>query len=282
MSDLVLVLSVVLALAAVWELAGTHGDSARAAARDRWRRLAAGPASRWLRSSAGGVGTGAAARIRAAGLEDRLGVRSLHWARAASALIALPAATSLAPAAPGRAGALLLIGLPCAAAAAPDLVLARLARRRREAIAASLPGALELMAVRAKAGGGPRVLLGDTRRSIAAGPLRDEVAGAWAELECGVPGAEALSRLGREGGPDLAAVAVAIERSRRLGAPLAAGLQKQAEALRTEHGRRLTEQAARAAPKIQLVVALLLVPSVLLLVAAAIAANADVLLSGLG
>jgi tight adherence protein C len=175
-----------------------------------------------------------------------------------------------------------VIGLPCAAALGPDLVLARLGHRRRRAIAAALPGTLELMAVRARTGGGPRVLLRNARGAIAAGPLRDELAGAWAEMDCGVPAARALERLGREGGPDLATLAVSIERARRLGAPLAAGLQKQAEALRTERGRQITDEAARAAPKIQLVVALLLVPSVLLLVGAAIAANADLLLSGLG
>jgi hypothetical protein len=39
-------------------------------------------------------------------------------------------------------------------------------------------------------------------------------------------------------------------------------------------------RAARAAPKIQLVVALVLVPSVLLMIAAGLIANADVLLAG--
>jgi len=72
-----------------------------------------------------------------------------------------------------------------------------------------------------------------------------------------------------------------LERSGWLGSPLAAGLQAQASALRTEQGRAMAEEAARAAPKIQLVVAVMLVPSVLLLVGAAIAANAESLLSGL-
>jgi tight adherence protein C len=281
-SDLALLMAVVLALAAFHELAGTHGDGATAFARRLRRRLEAGPAGRLLGTATLGAASGTGARIRAAGLQGRLGARGMRWARAASAALALPAATALAPAAPGRSAALVVCGLPCAAAVAPDLVLARLARRRRRVIAASMPGALELMAVRARAGGGPRSLLGDAHRAMGAGPLRDELAGAWAELDCGVPGTKALDRLGREGGPDLAALAVSIERSRRLGAPLAAGLQNQAESLRVERGRAITDEAARAAPKIQLVVALLLVPSVLLLVAAAIAANADALLSGLG
>ena len=68
-----------------------------------------------------------------------------------------------------------------------------------------------------------------------------------------------------------------IERSRRYGSPLADQLREQATALRRDQRRRIEEQAARAAPKIQLAVALLLVPSVLLMIAAALIANADAL-----
>ena len=63
----------------------------------------------------------------------------------------------------------------------------------------------------------------------------------------------------------------ALERARRHGAPLAETLAAQARDARFALARRIREEAARAGPKIQLVVALLLVPSVLLLVAAALA-----------
>ena len=72
----------------------------------------------------------------------------------------------------------------------------------------------------------------------------------------------------------------ALERSRRYGSPLADQLRDRAVALRAEQRRRIEEQAARAAPKIQLVVALVLVPSVLLMIVAALVANSDRLLSG--
>ena len=64
----------------------------------------------------------------------------------------------------------------------------------------------------------------------------------------------------------------ALERAGRHGAPLGETLASQARGARLAHRREIEERAARAAPKIQLVVALLLVPSVLLLVAAALAA----------
>jgi tight adherence protein C len=78
----------------------------------------------------------------------------------------------------------------------------------------------------------------------------------------------------------VAALCAAIERSRRYGSPLAEQLRRQSSALRRDQRRLVEEHAARAAPKIQLVIALVLVPSVLLMIAAALIANADVLLSG--
>ena len=66
----------------------------------------------------------------------------------------------------------------------------------------------------------------------------------------------------------------ALERARRHGAPLADTLAAQARDAALALAARVQEDAARAGPKIQLVVALLLVPSVLLLVAAALAVGA--------
>jgi tight adherence protein C len=78
----------------------------------------------------------------------------------------------------------------------------------------------------------------------------------------------------------VAALCAAIERSRVLGSPLADQLRRQATGLRRAQRRAVEERAARAAPKIQLVVALVLVPSVLLMITAALIANADALLAG--
>jgi tight adherence protein C len=104
---------------------------------------------------------------------------------------------------------------------------------------------------------------------------------AVAELSCGVPLSVALTSLRRRvSGNELATLVAAIERSRRFGSPLADQLQRQAAALRRDSRRAVEERAARAAPKIQLVVALVLVPSVLLMIAAGLIANAGTLLAG--
>jgi tight adherence protein C len=106
------------------------------------------------------------------------------------------------------------------------------------------------------------------------GMLAREWRAAAAEMALGVPREEALARLARRCPlPAMAALVAAVGRAERHGAPLAAGLAAQAAEARAERARRVRERAAKAAPKIQLVVALLLVPSVMLLVAAALVAS---------
>lgn len=82
-------------------------------------------------------------------------------------------------------------------------------------------------------------------------------------------------------GKEIAALCATLERSRKLGSPLADQLRRQSAGLRQDQRRAIEEEAARAAPKIQLVIALILVPSVLLLIVAALVANSDKLMAGL-
>jgi tight adherence protein C len=92
------------------------------------------------------------------------------------------------------------------------------------------------------------------------------------EVALGVPLQAALDDLAeRTPLPEVGALIAALDRARRHGAPLAEALAAQARDARFALARSAREEAARAGPKIQLVVALLLVPSVLLLVAAALA-----------
>jgi tight adherence protein C len=219
-------------------------------------------------------------KLRRAGLEGRVGPGTIFASRLAIAVLALPAALAAAPVAPGRASLLVAAGVPIGAALFPDLLLERGVRLRRRRIAATLPDSLELMAVGAAAGRGPGALLREAARA-ADGPLQEELAAAVSALDCGRPQSLTLRELGHYGGAELAALAALLDRSRRLGAPLADGLQAQAASLREGRARQIGEHGAKAAPKIQLVVALLLVPSVLLILSAAILANADALFSGL-
>ncbi|MGA8927403.1 MAG: type II secretion system F family protein, partial [Solirubrobacterales bacterium] len=147
------------------------------------------------------------------------------------------------------------------------------------ALRAGLPDALDLLAVGTAAGRSP--LTGLSELGAGEGPLARELAMLSAESSCGVPQSEALESLRRRAPVrEVSAMCALIERSRRFGSPLSDQLREQATGLRGVQRRRIEERAARAAPKIQLAVALLLVPSVLLMIAAGLLANIDRFMAG--
>lgn len=264
-----------LAICAARELLATQPSvaegAARLGARLRWR-------GRW--AARGATLLGVRQRLERAGLEGRVSPAGVLIARGLGAAISMLVATVAAPAAPGRLSWLVLAGMPAAGFVAPDALLERRVRLRRERLIAALPDALDLLAVSAATGRSAAAGFAE----IAAGregPLASELAMTVAEISAGVPQERALASLReRVSGSQLAALVAAIERSRRYGSPLADQLRRQASALRVDQRRAVQERAARAAPKIQLVVALVLVPSVLLMIAAGLIANADVLLAG--
>jgi tight adherence protein C len=221
-----------------------------------------------------------AARISRAGMTGRINVPALVAAKLATTMLGLLVGAMAAPAAPGRLSLVVAVGLPAAGFLAPDAWLERRARSRLRSLRAALPDALDLLSVGASAGRSP--LAGMAEIGAGEGPLASELAVLAAEASCGAPQRELLSSLRRRVPvAEVAGVCGVIDRSRRYGSPLAEQLREQASALRAGQRRRTEEHAARAAPKIQLAVALLLVPSVLLMIAAGLLANMDRFLAGL-
>jgi tight adherence protein C len=267
-APLLAALAVLLGFAAVRELGGDGSPLAR-------RSLGGG-----ARAARAALRLGLPERLRRAGLAERVSLPAVLAAKLASLLAGALAALALAPAAPGRTAAAVALGMPAAGFLVPDALLERRARQRRRRLLAALPDALDLLAVGSASGRGPADGLAQLARA-GEGPLAEELRLTVAELSCGVPLSEALRGLrGRVGGGEVASLIAAIERSRRFGSPLAEQLRRQASELRRDGRREVEERAARAAPKIQLVVALVLVPSVLLMIAAGLIANAGTLLAG--
>jgi tight adherence protein C len=211
-------------------------------------------------------------RLDAAGAPPTVAVAELMALKCGAALVALAAALPLAAVLPGRLGPVAVLAAPAGAFLAPDAWLARATRRRRAAMAAELPEVLDLLHVAVSAGLPALRALGEVGRRRG-GPLAAELRTAAARAALGVPHARALERLARRCPVDgVAALVAALGRSERHGAPLAPALRALAADARAERAQRVRERAARAAPKIQLVVALLLVPAVMLLVGACLAA----------
>ena len=280
--------AVALGLAAARELLGGRGEDlggrsqqALDPARERgFVESAAGIPGRDLLAAALFTRLGLEARLARSGLADRVSVPAVFAAKLAGALIGLLVGAAAAPAAPGRVALLVGLGMPVAGFLGPDAWLERRARARMRALRAALPDALDLLAVGTAAGRSPSA--GMAELGTGEGPLASELAVLAAEESCGAPQRELLESI-RTRVPiaEVAGMCGVIDRSRRFGSPIAEQLAAQANSLRAAQSRRVEEHAARAAPKIQLAVALLLVPSVLLMIAAGLLANVDRFLGGL-
>lgn len=205
-------------------------------------------------------------RLDAAGLDSSIADAMALKAGAAAAGLLL--AVVIGPGVPGRLW-LLLPAAPLAGFLAPDLWLRRRARQRAKAMGEQLGDVLELLRVAVDAGLPVPRALGEVGRRHR-GVLSHELRRAATLIELGVAHAVAIDGLARRcPAPGIPTLVAALRRAERHGAPLGDALAAQAAEARARRARAATEAAARAAPKIQLIVALLLVPSAMLLVAAA-------------
>ena len=162
----------------------------------------------------------------------------------------------------------LVVGCLAAAAGylAPTCWVLGRARGRRAQIVRDLPDLIDLVVICAESGLAlePSIRLASERLR---GPLPAEVARTLRELDLGTPRREAYTALAeRVGAPELTGLVGALLQAEELGAPIASALARQGELMRSVRRQDIRDYAARAAPKVQLVVALVMVPAALLLV----------------
>lgn len=237
-----------------------------AAAAPRAPRALALPAAVRLPASLArfGVRPHTADRITAAGLAGVVSAPLVERARVGAAVlgcvacgltaVVTPFAVVLAPAA-AVAGFLL-----------PGRILARRAATRRAALVRELPDLLDLLVISVEAGMALDPAL-DMASSRLPGVLSGEVRTTLRELRLGTPRRTAYRALAdRVASPELQQVVAALLQAEELGAPLSRALAGQAETLRGARRQQARDLAARAAPRIQLVIALVMVPGVLVLV----------------
>ncbi len=208
------------------------------------------------------------ASIAAAGEPLDLTASDVMALKGAGALIGALLALPIAAALPGRLGSIAIVSAPVAGFLAPDLALARRARRRAARMSREVADVLDLLRVAVAAGLPVGRALGEVGHRCS-GPLADELRAAATRLALGATLDEVLAELVARAPIDaVVALVAAVGRADRHGAPLAPALESIAIEARAEQARVLRDEAARAAPKIQLVVALVLVPAVMLIVAA--------------
>jgi tight adherence protein C len=181
----------------------------------------------------------------------------------------------------GLAGIFAAVVLAGFGAVYPDLWLRAAAARRAERIERRVPELVELVSSMVAAGVGVDAALQGAAEAVG-GELRAEVDLAQANVGLGRPRADELRDLAtRTGSPSLGQLALTLRLSDRLGVPLAEALRRQAERARLERARMVQERAARAGPRVLIVVVFVLVPAALLPLVAAVALTVSGSFTGL-
>ncbi len=209
-------------------------------------------------------------KLQQAGVAGRVSVRDFVALKVGSAAAALCTAFLFATVAPGRLAYLFIFLGPVAAYLLPDGMVHRMSKRRRAMIVGELPDFMDLLRISVEAGLPMQRSL-ELVSERTDGPLGRECGRLVRERRLGADFGSTLKELAeRIGVVEIDRFVAAYERAERLGVTVSDALEQQAHAVRDARKRDVQERAARSSPKIQLVVALVLVPAVLLLFAAAI------------
>jgi tight adherence protein C len=166
---------------------------------------------------------------------------------------------------PVLVAAFLAAAVGYAALRVPDVLLARMAKRRQRQIGDRVPDLVELLVATTEAGLSPMVAF---RRSAQAmqGPLGEELREAGRHIDLGGSWRETTEQLvKRTEAPSLRRLSLALTRSHRLGTSVGSALRNLAEDLRGERRARAEEMARRAPVKMLFPLVFLILPAFLLL-----------------
>jgi len=163
-------------------------------------------------------------------------------------------------------GVLLGLGVAVCGWTLPAAWAARRADERRRALVRELPDVIDVVVLCADAGLALEPALRHAARRLE-GVCAEEVRVMLAQLDLGTPRREAYRALAaRTGTTELTGLVSALLQAEELGTPINAALARQAELLRANRRQAIRDRSARAAPKVQMVVAMVMVPASLLLI----------------
>jgi tight adherence protein C len=163
----------------------------------------------------------------------------------------------------------------------PDVWLAREARIRQERIERDLPDFLDILAVTVRAGLGYRAALGRVAEALS-GPISDEMLTALRQMELGASRRQAFLALRERSSSESLATFIAAQlQAEELGVPLSQALNEIAEDMRRAAHQNARRRAARAAPRVSLIVTTMIVPGAMILILVSILLGSDLSESGL-
>jgi tight adherence protein C len=159
----------------------------------------------------------------------------------------------------------------------PDIWLARQGRVRQERIERDLPDFLDILAVTVRAGLGYRAALGRVAQALA-GPIGDEMLTALRQMDLGATRRQAFLALReRNASESLGSFVAAQLQAEELGVPLSEALNEIALDMRRASHQDARRRAARAAPRVSLVITSLIVPGTMILIIASMVIGSGLL-----
>ncbi|GAB3242073.1 type II secretion system F family protein [Kineosporia babensis] len=164
----------------------------------------------------------------------------------------------------------------------PSVWLYSEAQRRQRRIELELPDFLDVLAITVTAGLGFRAAMERVGETLE-GPLAEEVRRTMHRMEVGVRRRDAFLEL-RERNPRSATMGLfvtAMIQAEELGAPLADTLNQLAEDMRREFAQIARRRASRAAPRVSLIITMVIMPAVVALLVLALFLGSDVDLGSL-
>jgi tight adherence protein C len=151
-----------------------------------------------------------------------------------------------------------------------DMWLGQAGRRRQERIDRDLPDFLDILSVTVSAGVGFRPALTRVAEALG-GPLGEEVLTGLRQMDLGVSRRDAFTALRRRNDSQaLGQFVTALLQAEELGVPLAQALANLATDMRRDFYQLARRRAARAAPRVSLIVSIVVVPGAVLLIIGAL------------
>jgi tight adherence protein C len=152
----------------------------------------------------------------------------------------------------------------------PDIWVARAGRVRQERIERELPDFLDILAVTVRAGLGYRLALSRVAEALK-GPVGEEMLIALRQMELGASRRAAFEALrDRNGSEQLQSFVAAQLQAEELGVPLSEALNDIAADMRRAAHQAARRRAARATPRVSLIVTSLILPGTMILIAVSI------------
>jgi tight adherence protein C len=163
----------------------------------------------------------------------------------------------------------------------PDIWVARAGRVRQERIERELPDFLDILAVTVRAGLGYRLALARVADALE-GPVGEEMLIALRQMELGASRRAAFEALrDRNGSEQLQSFVAAQLQAEELGVPLSEALNDIAADMRRAAHQAARRRAARATPRVSLIVTTLILPGTMILIAVSIVLGSGLQEAGL-